>query len=193
MTLVILIVAAGAASRMRGGDKTLEPIDGQPLIACMAARAAQIAPTFVAVPSLDHPRARALLDQPVQIIPVPDADQGMSASLRTGIAALPVSSRAAMILPADMPDITAKDLSTMAKVWTEAPDHIHRATAADGTPGHPVIFPARLFPAFQALTGDEGARSILRGEPLRLTALPDMHATTDLDTPEAWEAWRARS
>ena len=192
--LAIIVLAAGSARRMRGRDKLMETIDGTPLIARQLGRAIATGLTTYVALSPDHPaRAEAIEGLNAVRIPVPDAADGMAISLRGAIAALPAGHTGAMVVLADMPDITAKDLSTMAEVWTEAPDHIHRATAADGTPGHPVIFPARLFPAFQALTGDEGARSILRGEPLRLTALPDTHATTDLDTPEAWEAWRARS
>jgi CTP:molybdopterin cytidylyltransferase MocA len=41
------------------------------------------------------------------------------------------------------------------------------------------------------LSGDEGARAILRRHPPRLLALPGRHAVTDLDTPEDWARWRA--
>mgnify|MGYP006184317219 CR=1 FL=1 len=46
----------------------------------------------------------------------------------------------------------------------------------------------------QTLSGsDEGARSVLvrHRARLRLVPLPGHHATTDLDTPEDWAAWRA--
>ena len=193
MTLTILLLAAGAASRMRGSDKLLEPVAGAPLIATMAHRAMTIAPTCVTLPGPDHPRASALGGIAVTQIPVPDAAEGMAASIRAGVAALPAGSTAVMILPADMPDITTQDLATMAAAWAATPDAILRATAHDGTPGHPVIFPARLFPHLARLTGDQGARPLLQAEPPLLIALPDQHATTDLDTPEAWAAWRAAS
>jgi molybdenum cofactor cytidylyltransferase len=43
------------------------------------------------------------------------------------------------------------------------------------------------------LTGDQGARAVLQrhADKILYTALPGQHATTDLDTPEAWAAWRA--
>ena len=67
-----------------------------------------------------------------------------------------------------------------------------RATDANGTPGHPVIFPADLRTEFASLHADAGARALLqRHSPrIRLIALPDHHATLDLDTPEAWAEWR---
>lgn len=191
MSLVILLLAAGASSRMRGGDKLLEEVAGAPLILTMARRARAVAPVVVALPGPDHPRAHALADIYATQIAVPDADEGMAASLRTGITALPATSTAVMILPGDMPELTEGDLRTMAHAWQQTPDQIHRATAADGTPGHPVIFPSRHFDDLQALTGDTGARAILSAHPVHPVALPDRHAITDLDTPEDWAAWRA--
>ena len=66
-----------------------------------------------------------------------------------------------------------------------------RATGADGTPGHPVIFPARLFAALARLKGDTGARAVLEGEAVLHVALPGRAALVDLDTPEDWAGWLA--
>ncbi len=189
---MILLLAAGASSRMRGADKLLEEVGGSPLIATMARRASALAPTLVTLPSLDHPRAEALQDMDLTVIPVPDAAEGMAASLRRGTAALPDRATGVMILPADMPELTAEDLATLAQTWQSDPDTIHRATAADGTPGHPVIFPKDLFGALKQLSGDTGARALLKSNPVRHVALPARHALTDLDTPEEWAAWRNR-
>lgn len=191
MTLAILLLAAGQSSRMRGGDKLQQSVDGNPLLAVMANRAlATGLPVLVTLPDLHHARARTL-PQGVTPVPVPDAAQGMGASIRAGIAALPDNTHAAMILPADMPDLTADDLQHMVRAYTGG---ILRATSAGGTPGHPVIFPAGLFADLQELSGDEGARSVIfaNRDMLHLLPLPDTHATTDLDTPEAWADWRAR-
>ncbi|MDP4033396.1 MAG: nucleotidyltransferase family protein, partial [Pseudorhodobacter sp.] len=70
---------------------------------------------------------------------------------------------------------------------------ILRATDAAGRPGHPVIFPPWVLPELMGLSGDEGARPVLsrHADRLRLIALPEQHATTDLDTPEAWAHWRS--
>lgn len=192
MTLTILLLAAGSSSRMRGGDKLMELVDGERLIATMARRALRVAPTIITLPALDHPRARPIGYRGATLVPVPDAGDGMSASIRAGVAALPDAS-AVMILPADMPEITSDDLNTMAKAFTRTPDRIIRATAQDGTPGHPVIFPAPMIPDLMQLSGDEGARSLLSAADVNTVPLPANHATTDLDTPEAWAAWRARS
>ncbi|MFD1511237.1 nucleotidyltransferase family protein [Lacimonas salitolerans] len=191
MTLAILILAAGQSSRMRGGDKLRQTVDGKPLLTVLAGRAlATGLPVWITLPGLDHPRAQTL-PPGVTPVPVPDAAQGMGASIRAGISALPDSIDATMILPADMPELTAADLCHMADTYAGG---ILRATSAAGTPGHPVVFPASLFAELRGLTGDEGARHVISAnrDALHLIPLPDAHATTDLDTPEAWAAWRAR-
>lgn len=188
----ILILAAGASSRMRGADKLMERVGGQPLLTRIARAALETGcAVTVALPPDRPARAAALDGLAVARVTVPDAAQGMAASLVAGIAALPPGP--VMLLLADLPEITGDDLCTLRDAAARAPGRILRGTAADGTPGHPVVFPAALRPDLLALTGDEGARSLLKRHAAEIIAvpLPAAHATTDLDTPEDWAAWRA--
>ncbi len=190
----ILILAAGASSRMGGGDKLTEPVAGLPLLRLMAGRALSTGMPVVAVLQPDRPaRTQALAGLPLQIVIAADAGRGMSASLRAGLAALPAETPAVMILPADMPAITGEDLHAMAAAWRAFPDAILRGTDTEGRDGHPVLFPADLFPALAALQGDAGARPVVQANRhrLRRVPLPRNHATLDLDTPEDWAAFRA--
>ncbi|MBS0122684.1 nucleotidyltransferase family protein [Thetidibacter halocola] len=193
--IAILFPAAGASRRMRGTDKLLEPVDGLPLLRRQVQRALSTgAHVAVSIPDHDHPRSAALAGLPVQLVAVPDSGLGMSASLRRGIGMLPRGMKAAIILPADMPEITTADLATLIAAFRALSIPVLlRGCAADGTPGHPVLFPADCFSALQHLQGDQGARDVLRANAhrTRLVPLPDNHALTDLDTPEAWQAWRA--
>ncbi|NIZ10350.1 NTP transferase domain-containing protein [Pseudooceanicola sp. HF7] len=192
--IAILLLAAGASRRMGDRDKLLEEIDGLPLLRRQAARAvsAGCGPVLVTLPE-DSPRADSLRGLDVTQVPVPEAAEGMGASIRSGVAALPKGVTGVMILPADMPDITTADLTRMAEAFATAPGPrpILRGASA-GLPGHPVLFPDDLFAELRALQGDTGAREILKGNTVRLTlvALPGRHALTDLDTPEAWAEWR---
>lgn len=198
MTQIILVIpAAGASRRMGDRDKLLEPVDGMPLVRGVATRALAVSEdVIVTLPSLSHPRADALDGLSARLIPVPDAQDGMSASLRHAARAVPATATGVMILPADMPDLTEDDLRLMVHTFEEASGaFLIQATGADGTPGHPVIFPADLVPEFRSLTGDAGARSILQANRHRLirVALPNENALTDLDTPDAWTLWRANN
>ncbi|OZB13387.1 MAG: hypothetical protein B7X55_13005, partial [Rhodobacterales bacterium 34-62-10] len=99
----ILILAAGASSRMRGGDKLLEEVAGQPLLRVMLERALAVAqgPVVCTLPGPDHPRSSCLAGLSVTSVFVLDAAEGMVASIRGGVTALPQGWGAVMILPAD--------------------------------------------------------------------------------------------
>lgn len=194
----ILILAAGASSRMGRDasgtprDKLAEDVDGTPLLTRVAEAALETGwGVCVCVPDLAHLRT-SMLPEGVIPIAVPDAAEGMGASLRTGIRCLPQGIENVMVFPADMPELTAHDLRYV--VSAHRPSQITRGASASGQAGHPVIFPARCFAALSQLQGDEGARSVVKGfdGPVKLITLPENHALTDLDTPEAWAAWRAR-
>jgi CTP:molybdopterin cytidylyltransferase MocA len=190
----ILICAAGAGSRMRGADKLLEPVAGRPLLAQLAAAAvATGAPVLVALPpgAAGVERAKALPDHAVIALTVADAAQGMSGSIRAGVAAAG-DAPGLVVMLGDMPEIDTPALARLLAAHAAAPDRVIRAASASDQPGHPVLFPRRLFPALALLTGDTGARDILRCETAELVPLPGQAALTDLDTPEAWAAWRAR-
>ena len=83
----------------------------------------------------------------------------MAASIRAGVRALPQAGPA-MIVPADMPALGEADLLALIAAQDAQPGKILRG-AAQGRPGHPVIFPPDLIGVLQALTGDEGARGVI--------------------------------
>lgn len=189
-TPTILLLAAGASSRMRGRDKMLEEVAGQPLVALMARRALRSGvPVRVVLGPGQTARRAALADLPVEIVEA-DGTDGMAASIRAGVRDL---ASPVLVLLADMPGITAQDIHLMVSLHAQAPRAILQAATADGLPGHPVLFPADLLGALARLSGDAGARSILETEAGRVRLLPlkDDRARVDLDTPEAWAAWRA--
>ncbi len=193
-----LIPAAGAARRMRGADKLLEEVGGVPQIrrAVDAARKGGAAKVWLTLPPGAEARRAAVAGTWAKVIEVPEWEEGIAASLRAGVRAASVHHPTGlMILLADLPGIGAEDVGTLIAAHREAPEATWRGTDAEGAPGHPVIVPARLFPRVLELTGDEGAKTILnaRGADVRPVVLPGDRATLDLDTPEAWAAWRARS
>lgn len=193
--LPILILAAGASLRMGGRDKLMLPVRGQTLLADRAGMALRCSKVvIVALPARDQAADRwATLDGlPVRRLSVPDRSSGLSASLRAGIAALPETARGVMVLLADMPELTAADLQMVRDGWDG--ETATRGATDDGRPGHPVIFPRRLFGALADLRGDRGAGALLASgqEPVRLVPLPGTHALCDLDTPADIAAWRAR-
>ncbi|MBY6152715.1 nucleotidyltransferase family protein [Vannielia litorea] len=193
MTLPILILAAGAASRMAPRDKLLEPIHGKPLLTRVAEMACKVSDfTLVALPPDRPARFAAIEDTGARPLTVRNAAEGMNASLRAGLEALP-HSPAFMLLLADLPELTEDDLHAVITNYETHPDAlIWRGATEDGKPGHPVIFSSKLYGKIEQLQGDDGAKSVVAtaGDRVHLTPLQGQRARLDLDTPEAWAAWR---
>jgi CTP:molybdopterin cytidylyltransferase MocA len=193
--LAILIPAAGASTRTRGADKLMERVGDTSALRHAATLASQLSPhVFVTLPvggPFAAPRRAELHGLAATALPIPDAHEGMAASLRAGARAAGTAEGLMILLP-DMPGIGADDLRRLAAAFREDPARPLRATAEDGRPGHPVILPRRLLGEVAVLAGDEGARRVLTGETVRLIALPGDRALRDLDTPEDWAAWRAK-
>jgi len=189
-----LIPAAGASRRMRGRDKLMEEVRGRALLADRVALALDLGgEVLVTLPPRGDARAEALtgLAGPRLFVEeVPEAAEGMAASLRHGAQwARARGAAALMVLLPDLPDLTLGDMRALLAAFDGA--RILRATAEDGRAGHPVVFPARHLPDMAALRGDAGARAILAAQEVARIALPGARAVTDLDTPEDWAAWRA--
>ena len=192
-SLSIIILAAGKSSRMRGKDKLTQYVRGEPQIRRIALAACETCPNvFITLPDAAHPRASLLMGLNVQIVPVPEAHLGMGRSIAAAISALrDKATKGAMIVPADMPELTQTDMQSMAQAFEARPYAIIQATTPLGSFGHPVIFPQSTFEELQSLSGDQGARSVISANAnLRHTVLlPYSHAKTDLDTPEEWHEW----
>lgn len=192
-TPALIILAAGKSRRMRGIDKLMQDVDGTPLLertVRMARRCSEN--VIVTLPPPPHPRQDLLQGMDLNIIDVPDADEGMNAGLRRAIAVLPEDTEAAMIILADLPDLTESDLNRVLGAAEHDPEPlIFRGATEGGKPGHPVLFRRPLFTALMRLSGDVGAKPVIQKnqDRMRLVPLPGHRALMDLDTPEDWERW----
>ncbi|ADG08581.1 nucleotidyltransferase family protein [Caulobacter segnis] len=190
--LEAIVLAAGRGARF-GGDKLLAPLNGAPLVAgaLRTALAAPVRRVFVAVG--DDPRLVAALEAAaarleaahrVVLVPVPNAAEGMGASLRTAAAALPADTAGVFVFLGDMPAIALETPSHLAAVL-DAPQRIAVPVLA-GRRGHPVLFGADWLPALAKLDGDEGARALLTqaGSRLITVEVSDPGVLLDIDRPE---------
>ncbi len=191
MRLEAIVLAAGAASRF-GGGKLLADYRGRPLLdhaldTALAASARGVTvvlrPGDTAALALVEARAEPRL----RPLAAPEADEGLGASLRTAILALPADAEAALVLLGDMPRVPhdlAADLvqALSAGVGIAAPVHAGRR-------GHPVLFARRWFKDLAALAGDRGAQGVLTkaGDAIALVETDDPGVLFDVDRREDLE------
>jgi molybdenum cofactor cytidylyltransferase len=179
-----IVLAAGASTRF-GSAKQLARVAGRPLLHTAMARAADVAGSAVTVvlgaraaqlsPLLTHSQASVVINR--------DWREGMASSIRAGVARLPASCTAVLLMLVDQAAVTAEDLERLASAWRRQPDYIVAARYGMTT-GVPAIFPRSVFPDLAALRGDVGARVLLQRNPDRVVRVPMAGAAIDIDTPE---------
>jgi molybdenum cofactor cytidylyltransferase len=182
--LEAIVLAAGAGARF-GGGKLLAPWRGGVLLdGALAAAFAAPARGVTVVTGADAARVAAAaraFDPRVRIVHAPDHAEGMGASLRTAIAALPADAAGAYVFLGDMPRVPAAVLQPLAAAL--AAGAVAAAPVFNGRRGNPVLVGRPLFPALRKLTGDVGARTMLQGfgEALALVEAPDDGVLFDVD------------
>jgi molybdenum cofactor cytidylyltransferase len=193
--IAAVVLAAGRSSRMAPANKLLTEVDGQAMVARAvdAALASQAEPVFV-VTGHDGSRVRqALGERNVTIVENPDYADGLSASLRAGISALPQDLDGAIVLLGDMPRVTAAHIDRLLAAFNPEEGRAICVPTWHAKRGNPVLWSSRFFPEMRALEGDAGARSLLRthAEQVCEVEMPDDGILVDVDTPEALAALRA--
>ena len=171
----------------------MELVEGKPLLAHLSDQALKTGlSVYVALPQ-NNLAARQIVDGiAVNTLLLPkETTTEMSATIRYALNELKNRASHIIMMLGDMPEIDTTDLQSMIDATQQLPDLVHRGATASGKTGHPVVFPQRLFERLLELTGDFGAKEVLKTEKVNLVALPNNHATTDLDTPEEWQKWRA--
>ena len=181
-----VVLAAGASRRFGADNKLLVPIRGAPLVRGVAQAAVESgASEVLIVTGYDRPRIEeALRRLEVRFVDNPQWEAGMGTSVSAGIAALGHEVEAALIIPGDMPRITASVLAALVRAFRAAPgEPIVYAAAPDGEQRNPVLWPRRLFPQLMALAGHHGAKPILQRQIANSLAVPlPVETFVDIDT-----------
>lgn len=177
----ILILAAGASVRY-GQAKQLLPFRGRTLLHYMAevALSSRAHHVHVILGSDADRMVRELTDLPVRRVINNDWREGLSSSIRTGIRSLSPSDEGALLLLCDQPLITTEILNTIIAAFTTSKQII--AAEYYGTVGVPALFGKAYFPELLLLSGDRGAKEILREHASSVHTIPFPDAAFDIDT-----------
>ena len=182
MTVHGLLLAAGAGSRMGTPKALVHDADGTSwLRRSVAALLDGGCDEVTVVLGAAADEAAALLPEgPVSTVVADDWADGMAASLRTGLAALPPGPDTAVVSLVDLPDVSA---AVVRRVLAAAgPSALARASY-EGVPGHPVLLGRDHWAGVAATaTGDAGARDYLRRHDVTLVECGDLATGRDVDT-----------
>jgi molybdenum cofactor cytidylyltransferase len=178
-----LVLAAGSGSRF-GGRKLLAPWRGGVLLdGALAVALATPGEGVTVVTGADAEAVRAAVAGRARLVHATDHAEGMAASLRAGIAALPADASGVIVFLGDMPLVsveTPKALAAALAAGAPAAAPFHA-----GRRGNPVALSAALFPRVRGLAGDRGARYILDDLGARLVRIEteDAGVLIDVDIP----------
>jgi molybdenum cofactor cytidylyltransferase len=191
--IAALLLAAGQSSRM-GSNKLLAEIDGRPMVARVGQRLlSSHARPIVAVLGNEAVRVDAALGKlPVERVRNPAFAEGLSSSLKAGLAALPEDIDGVIVCLGDMPLVAGRDLDRLIAAFNPLEGRAIIVPTRHGKRGNPVLWAKRFIPEMAELAGDVGAKHLI-GEHAELVAEVEMDSDgvlVDVDTPDALAALR---
>jgi len=180
-----LILLAAGGSRRLGEPKQLLVYEGETLLRRAARTAlASVCRQVVVVLGAHAEQMKAQVeDLPLKTVVNEMWSNGMASSIRAGMERLTThdDTCAMVVMLCDQPLVDAEIINKLVAA--------HRTTNAllvaakyDGTHGVPALFDRRLYPALLALTGAEGAKTVILAQSAHLTEISVPTAAFDVDT-----------
>lgn len=177
-----------------GTNKLLVDLDGTLVIARVVASvlASRASPVLVVTGHQGAALYDALRGWEVRFVDNPDYADGLSTSLRAGIAALPPETEGVVVCLGDMPAVDAGIINALIATFDPATGAEVVAPSHDGRRGNPVLWGRRFFAELMSLSGDQGGKPLLAAHPeaCRQLAVETPGILLDLDTPEALARYR---
>jgi molybdenum cofactor cytidylyltransferase len=187
-----IVLAAGGSSRMGTAKQLLEK-KGVPLIARIVDEVigSGAFPVVVVLGAHGDAIRAAISDRSVLVARNPAWAEGLSGSVRTGLAAIvdaDPSIESVLLTPCDQPALSSEIIRRLAAA--------HAATGRiacarfNGRNASPAVFGRASFPALNSLGGDRGARDLLNADAATVEAIELPSLGLDLDTLSDVVRWR---
>jgi molybdenum cofactor cytidylyltransferase len=190
--IAALILAAGASSRM-GSNKLIEDVAGTPMVARVAQSVAASKAKPITVVTGNQPDAvkTALNGVAANFVHNPDFAQGLSTSLKAGIAALAPQIKngdidGVLVCLGDMPLVGPRTIDKLIAAFNPLEGRAIVVPVHDGKRGNPVLWGAQYLDEMTRLSGDQGARKLLDAHADDVVEVPidDESILFDVDTPD---------
>ena len=187
-----IVLAAGNSLRF-GADKRLFLVDGVPMLqSAIAAIIDAVNSVSVVLKSSDRDALPLLLgdfftDKRVIPLFLDKPEAGMGSNLAQAVANLPAACDGVLVMLADMPYVQSQTVQAVIYEYEAEKIVAPVFWGENGVEqqGHPVLFSSQFFPELAQLSGDNGARSVLRQHASAVISLPvsDAGILRDIDTP----------
>ncbi len=187
-----IILAAGRSSRL-GQPKQLLPLRGRALLAwALAALAASAVERRYVVLGHDAARVQREVDlSGVQVVLNERYAEGLSSSLRAGLAVLGPEVEAAVIAVGDQPLLDHATIDALIAAYRDTASPIVAAAYGNHV-GTPMLLARAVWPLAEGIDGDQGARALLRARPEAVTTVAVASTSSaDIDTWADYERLRA--
>lgn len=184
MNITGILLAAGRGRRFDpsgASHKLLATLPGGLPVAVASARAMRAAlPRVVAVVAAPGELSTLLEREGCEVIVCPDADSGMAASLTHGLRHCQAGAEGWVIGLADMPYVMPSTISALAAALAQADIAV---PVMGSRRGNPVAFGKLHAHELLGLSGDQGARALLRSHPVCEVQTEDAGILLDIDQP----------
>lgn len=188
--IAAVILAAGRSRRMAPHNKLLiADRSGKPMIARVVDNvlSSKARPILVVTGHQAAEIDEALGGRPVRRVHAADYGEGLSASLKAGIAAVPPEAAAAIVCLGDMPLVTGRVIDRLLEAYDADEGRLIVLPTFRGKQGNPMLWDRRFFPEIMQISGDSGARSLIAKHLEHVTEVEigEDAVLRDFDTTEA--------
>lgn len=187
--MVAIVPAAGMSTRM-GQNKLLLRFRGKPLIvhAVDTLLESEVDEVIVVLGHEAEKVKEKLEGKRLTFVENRDYREGMSTSIRAGLAAVPSRASALMIYLADQPLLEPDDVNRVIRAFAEAREHNKTIVVPffRGQRGNPVILDSSYREAIFEAVGDVGCKRVIKRNPNKVfvVEMATDHVVRDVDTIE---------
>jgi molybdenum cofactor cytidylyltransferase len=195
MKIGVIVLAAGASQRMGRPKQSLVLEDGRSLLQTTVetALATTLRPVVVVVGANKGEVVPELKGQPVTIIDNSFWEEGMASSVKMGLAGLYITDPkldGVLILVCDQPYLTPELLDAMVAKYKDSGKKAVACRYQDQW-GVPVLIGRELLTELMDLTGEQGAKPMLKKHKEDLAFVKFDKGIIDLDTPMDFEKYQS--
>jgi molybdenum cofactor cytidylyltransferase len=190
-----VVLAAGRSTRFGPSNKLLADLDGAPVIrrTVAAVKDSGVASVIVVTGHMADEIRQALDGLDVAFVDNPSYRDGLSTSLKAGLAALPRGIDGVLVALGDMPGVTGEDIDRLIAGFAPKEGRSILVPTFQGKRGNPVLFAVDLVPELVEVEGDAGAKHVIgrHGDEVTEVEIGSRRIFLDVDTPEALAQIRA--